>query len=732
MARDPVSDAQILAALKSTFGYTSFRPLQADIVCTILQGRDVFVLMPTGGGKSLCYQLPALLLEGMAVVVSPLIALMKDQVDALRALGVAATYINSSLDPSESSRRQGDVARGKVKLLYVAPERLMTAGFLHLLSSLRVSLYAIDEAHCISEWGHDFRPEYRQLSRLRQLFPSAVLGAFTATATRRVQRDIKEQLSLEKAAAFQASFNRPNLFYEVRPKRAAYDQLVGYLRGREQVSGIIYCQSRAGTERLAARLKADGFSAAAYHAGLENEERRQRQDSFIRDDTRIMVATIAFGLGIDKPDVRFVMHYDIPKSLEGYYQESGRAGRDGEPSDCMLFYTYGDIVKYRRFIDEKPSASERQVALWQLEQMAEWARSVECRRRSLLAYFDEPLEEQSDPCCDLCRTPAEEVDYTVPAQMLLSCAKRTGELFGIAHLIGVLRGSRGQKILHHGHDKLSVHGIGRDRSGDDWQFVARELLRRGYIRQAEDEFNAVKVTDLGRGVLFKGQQVFLAAPPSLAPAAAPAEEARDAALPPDRQDLFDLLRAVRKRLADERQLPPYVIFHDRPLRQMAASLPNSHEQLLRVEGVGQNKAQAYGDSFLAAIAGYVRQTGAQPISLRAQPQVRRQRVVLTPSMQITLGLFNEGKSPAEIAAARGLALSTIEGHLAEAVEAGESLDMEQLVSEQRRHVIEAAMAEVGCETLKPVMEHLGDGYTYLELRVVRAALERVKPGRDSG
>ncbi len=394
-------EMNIRACLKATFGYTSFRPLQEDIVRSILAGRDVFVLMPTGGGKSLCYQLPALLLDGMTVVVSPLIALMKDQVDSLEALGVSATYVNSSLDASEIGRRQAAVARGEVKLLYVAPERLMMPGFLRLLAATGVAFFAIDEAHCISEWGHDFRPEYRELARLRALFPGTALGAFTATATTRVQADIRAQLGLQSAASFRGSFNRPNLFYEVRPKHDAYGQLVRYLRGRDRSSGIVYCQSRARTEQLAAQLSADGFAAVAYHAGLESEERRGRQDAFIKDDVQIVVATIAFGMGIDKPDVRFVVHYDLPKNLEGFYQESGRAGRDGEPADCILFYGPGDAVKHRHFIDEKPSAIERQVALRQLRQMDEWAAGTTCRRRALLAYFDESFDGQAGPCCDV-------------------------------------------------------------------------------------------------------------------------------------------------------------------------------------------------------------------------------------------------------------------------------------------------------------------------------------------
>ncbi|MGH2458292.1 MAG: DNA helicase RecQ [Chloroflexota bacterium] len=717
---DPSPAPNILACLKATFGYTSFRPLQEDIVRSVLAGRDVFVLMPTGGGKSLCYQLPALLRDGMTVVVSPLIALMKDQVDGLEALGVAATFINSSLDAAEIGRRQASVARGEVKLLYVAPERLMMPGFLHLLGATKLAFVAIDEAHCISEWGHDFRPEYRELARLRGIFPGTTLGAFTATATTRVQSDIRSQLGLQQAASFRGSFNRPNLFYDVRPKQGAYDQLARYLRERGRSSGIIYCQSRARTEQVAARLTADGFSAVAYHAGLESEDRQRRQDRFIKDDVQIIVATIAFGMGIDKPDVRFVIHYDLPKNLEGYYQESGRAGRDGEPSDCILFYGPGDAVKHRHFIDEKPSAIERQVALRQLRQMDDWAAGATCRRRALLAYFDEPFGRQDEPCCDVCRSPSTEGDYTVPTQMLLSCAVRTGERFGVAHLTAVLRGSRNERLLRLGHDKLSTYGIGRDRSEAEWRHLIRELIRKGYVRQAEEEFNAIKLTELGRAALFRREPVMLAAPRLVA-------ATTETAAAPPRADLFEQLRALRKRLADERAVPPYVIFHDAALRQMASELPADRAGLLRIQGVGERKARDYGEAFLASIGAYAAETGARPEAAPppAPPRARRSGDG-GPSTTVlrTLELFNDGRSLEEIAASRGLTPRTVEGHFGEAIEAGESIDLDRLVPADKRRAIEAVIARVGAQYLKPILEQLGEGFTYGEITLVRADLER--------
>jgi ATP-dependent DNA helicase RecQ len=681
--------------------------------------------MPTGGGKSLCYQLPALLRPGLTVVVSPLIALMKDQVDALQALGVEATYINSSLDQTEIGRRQGAVARGDVRLLYVAPERLMLPGFLRLLATVPLSHFAIDEAHCISEWGHDFRPEYRELRRLRELFPRTPLGAFTATATRRVQADIVDQLGLKGAASFRGSFNRPNLFYDVRAKQNAYGQLVDYLREHRDESGIIYCFSRANTDALAERLQKDGFAAAAYHAGLDGDERHRRQDQFIRDDVRIIVATIAFGMGIDKPDVRFVVHYDLPKNLEGYYQESGRAGRDGEPADCILFYSYGDAAKHEHFIDEKPTALERRVAREQLKRIIDWAANYECRRRGLLAYFDELFEGQEGPCCDVCRSPVEEEDWTVPAQMFLSCVKRTGERFGVAHVIDVLRGSRGEKVLRMGHDRLSTYGIGKDHTKEEWYHLARELLRGGYARQAPEDFNAVKVTERGYAV-FRGETVTIAGLPR--PKAVEAEE------PVGNADLFEELRALRKQLADERGVPPYVIFPDAVLRQMATALPTTRASLLAIPGVGNYKARQFGDAFLARIAPHAPPPPEEPAEAEDVPAPvrlpkppkppRRQPGELSDTVVETLALFEQGQSPAEIAATRQKTLDTIEDHLAAAIEAGKPIDLDRLVDPAKRASIEAAIAAVGAERLKPIMEYLGEGYTYGELRLVRAALSR--------
>jgi ATP-dependent DNA helicase RecQ len=709
---EPRIDAR--ATLKSVFGYDSFRPLQEEIVDTVLRGEDVFVLMPTGGGKSLCFQLPALLREGVTVVVSPLIALMKDQVDSLQALGVPATYINSLLDLEEVNRRQEAVSRGEVKLLYVAPERLMLPGFLKRLAATQIAGFAIDEAHCISEWGHDFRPEYRELARLRELFPGVPIGAYTATATARVQADIRRQLGLGRAAMFRGGFNRPNLWYEVRPKKGAYEWLVAYLRRRPDTSGIIYCFSRAGTEDLAQRLRSDRINAIAYHAGLGAEERRRRQDAFRRDDARIVVATIAFGMGIDKPDVRFVVHMDLPKSLEGYYQESGRAGRDGEPSDCILFFSAADIVKQKRFIQEKDTEAERRVASWQLDQMAAWAGGTTCRRQRLLAYFDERFEGQPDPCCDICRTPVETEDVTVEAQKFLSCVKRTGERFGGTHVINVLRGSREERVLRFRHDQLSTYGIGRDRSVDWWRLLARELVQQGVLNQ-DAEHSVLSVTEQGRAVLFHNQPVRMQVAQKVVQIDNRAPETVNTAL-------FERLRALRKQLADERNIPPYVIFHDRTLMHLAARLPLTRDEMLQIPGVGERKALDFAGPVLAAIREYVEETDAKPAELPPPPQPIRGSLSST-KLQ-TLELFEQGHSAEEIARMRGVAVSTIESYLADGVAAGVITNIDRLVSPERQRIIRAAMDEIGIDGLGALREHLGESYGYGELKIMRAFVLR--------
>ena len=718
----------LLATLRSTFGFTAFRPYQQNIIESIMAGRDVLALLPTGGGKSLCYQIPALLLDGLTIVVSPLIALMKDQVDRLQSLGIAATYINSSLDSAEIRERQQAVARGEIKLLYVAPERLMTGGFIRRLARMKVALVAIDEAHCISAWGHDFRPEYRELSRIREVLPDVTVAAFTATATRRVQDDIVAQLGLRDLASFSASFNRPNLFYDVRPKQSAYLDLLAYLRAKPRGSGIIYCYSRAGTEDLAARLVADGFSATAYHAGLESDERQRRQDAFLADEVQIITATIAFGMGIDKPDVRFVVHYDLPKNLESYYQESGRAGRDGLPSDCILYYSYGDVGRQEYFIRQMSSEREQEIARIQLRQMADWASNPECRRRALLAYFDEEYDSEVEHCCDVCESDdSEPVDYTIAAQQFMSCVARTREHFGMGHVIDVLRGSRSQKVLQFRHEQLSTHGIGRDRSAEEWRYLAHQLVRRGYLLQDAAAFNALKITDRGRQVLFKGAKVLMPAPTVKQPESATGSTRRTGSDygKPGHPELFERLRVLRRRLAEEQKVPPFIIFSDVALIQIASDLPLNETAFRKVRGVGERKTAEYGEPFMNEVRRFVEETGARPVAAQLRLRPAATPISAGSTVHETLRLFQQGNDIPAIMEKRELARSTVEGHLAAAIEAGEIESIDRLVSPARQREIEAAISRCDeADGLRAVRDILGEEYSYGEIRFVKAALVR--------
>jgi ATP-dependent DNA helicase RecQ len=586
------------AALKSVFGYDSFRPLQGDIISHILEKKDALVVMPTGGGKSICYQIPALLFNGLTVVVSPLISLMKDQVDQLRECGAPAAFLNSSLNYSQYSSVIDNLKKGRIKILYLAPEALMAERTLAVLSSCEISCLAIDEAHCISEWGHDFRPEYRQLLEVRSRFPDAVCAAFTATATARVREDIRKSLCID--AEFIGSFDRPNLFLEAVPKESPRNQLVEFISRFPGESGIVYCFSRQQTGQISSFLEEKGFSVRPYHAGLAEEERTRNQDLFVRDDVQIIVATIAFGMGINKSDVRFVVHFDLPKSLESYYQEIGRAGRDGQPAHCLLLFGYGDVRKVRHFVDQK-AEHEKMVANILLSSLIGYLETDQCRRVPLLRYFGEEYAPENCGMCDNCRGKQKELtDITVPAQMFLSCVKRTGENFGAGQVIDILRGSQSQKVLKFGHEKLSTHGIGKMYSVRQWRHLFRQLVQKGAIAQ-EYEHGTLKLTDKAWSVL-KGRETFFGLLDER-PEKITAEH-KDSG--PYDADLFELLRKKRKELADRADLPPFTIFHNRTLKEMAASLPVTREQLSAVYGIGERKMEKYGDIFLDIIVRFRR------------------------------------------------------------------------------------------------------------------------------
>ena len=590
--------------LKTTFGYDGFRSLQREIMEASLAGRDTFALLPTGGGKSLCFQLPALVREGLTLVVSPLIALMKDQVNQLEAAGVEATFLNSSLGVKETKARLAGLHQGRYKLLYAAPERLMLDHWQDNLRAWNVTAMAIDEAHCISEWGHDFRPEYRQIANLRVLLPDIPLMALTATATERVRKDIIQHLRLREPEVFVASFNRPNLSYRVIPKDQPMRQIVEFIRPRPMDSGIVYCATRAAVDRLAESLTERGFPAVPYHAGLTNVERATNQELFIRDETRIVCATIAFGMGINKPNVRWVIHHDLPKNIEGYYQETGRAGRDGLPADCLLLFSAGDAAKQTHFIDEMTDDHEQRIAREQLRLMMHYADCPSCRRRELLNYFAEDYAVPNCASCDNCVQPRENYNATVQAQKLLSCVYRVrqGGRFGVGmnHLIEILTGSANEKIKRWGHDNLTTYGIGKDLGRAEWSGIGRELLRAGLLAQEAGQFPTISLTDEGLEALRSRRVIMLskslAVKKSLAPRAGEIE---------CDETLFDRLRKLRKRIADERGVPAYVIFGDNTLRQMARDYPVSVDDLRIIGGVGEKKAVEFGGVFTREVAAYL-------------------------------------------------------------------------------------------------------------------------------
>lgn len=592
--------------LKSVFGYDSFRPLQGDVISHLLNKKgkkDCLVVMPTGGGKSICYQIPALIFEGLTIVISPLISLMKDQVDQLRECGVSAAFLNSSLNSYQYGATVEKLKKGGIKILYLAPETLLTSRSLAVLSSCEVSCLAVDEAHCISEWGHDFRPEYRQLMEVRSKFPEAVCAAFTATATSRVREDIRKSLNIE--AEFIGSFDRANLFIEAVPKDAPRDQLLEFISRFPGEPGIVYCFSRQQTEQICEILMKKGYSARPYHAGLSEQERTRNQDLFVRDDIQIIVATIAFGMGINKSNVRFIVHFDLPKSLESYYQEIGRAGRDGQPAHCLLLFGYGDIRKVKHFSDQK-SGHEKMVANILLSALIGYVETDLCRRVPLLRYFGEEYELENCGMCDNCMGKGKDLsDITVPAQMFLSCVKRTDEKFGAGHIMDILRGSQSQKVLRFGHEKLSTYGIGKMYSVKQWRHLFRQLVQKGALVQ-EYEHGTLRLTNKA-WLILKGKEAFW----GLLDVTPEERKAEQKDQVQDDKALFELLRKKRKELADKADLPPFTIFHDRSLKEMAAFMPLTKKALSAIYGVGEKKIEKYGDIFLEIINQHRNEKGSE-------------------------------------------------------------------------------------------------------------------------
>ncbi|MEG3938546.1 DNA helicase RecQ [Microcoleus sp. S36b_A3] len=705
-------------SLKHFFGYDSFRTGQREIVEAALQKRDMMIVMPTGGGKSLCFQLPALLKPGLTVVVSPLIALMQDQVEALQDNGIGATFLNSTLSAIETRSRQTAILEGKIKLLYVAPERLLGERFLPFLDivaeKLGISAFAIDEAHCVSEWGHDFRPEYRQMQRVRDRYPNIPIMGLTATATERVREDIIQQLNLRNPYIHVASFNRPNLYYEVRQKtKHSFAQVLQIIQ-KKGGSGIIYCLSRKKVDEVAYKLQQSGIQALPYHAGMSDSDRTTNQTRFIRDDVQVMVATVAFGMGINKPDVRFVIHHDLPKNLEGYYQESGRAGRDNEPSHCTLFFGFGDVKTIEYIIEQKPDEQEQRIARQQLRRVINYAESSECRRTVQLNYFGDSFPGNCGNCDNCCnKKPVE--DWTIEAMKFLSCIARCQEKFGMNHIIDVLRGSKNQKILQYQHQQLSTYGIGKDRSAEDWKRLSRSLINQGLLDEKTDGFPILKLNEKSWEIMKRQRTV------EIAIEAQREVQGRVRSLAVEVEGLFAILRTLRKQIADEQFVPPYVVFADRSLRDMAEKRPQNLTEFEDVYGVGSNKRNKYGKVFLEAIHTFCKEqglsTGAAPSDVVNPPNLAN---VPSYSQMQTWELHKQGVTVEVIAEMRGMSQNTIAGHLVELMDTGREVDINLLVESERQQAIVHAIEVIGDERLRAIYDFLQECYTFEEIKFVRA------------
>lgn len=700
-----------LDALKKYFGYDAFRPLQAEIIQAVFDKKDALVLMPTGGGKSICYQIPALVLPGTAVVVSPLISLMKDQVEALRAAGARAAFLNSSLGEADQRAVEDDFFNGALDLLYVSPEKLVSQTFQPLLQKAPVNLFAIDEAHCISSWGHDFRPEYTRMKFLRTAFKNIPIIALTATADRLTRKDIVSQLNLAAPEIFIASFDRPNLSLEVRPGQKRREQIIRFIGKRPNQPGIIYCMSRKGTETLAEKLNEAGIQAGHYHAGLSPEERDRVQEDFINDNLMVVCATVAFGMGIDKSNVRWVVHYNLPKNIESYYQEIGRAGRDGAQADTLLFYSYSDVSLMEDILRQNDS-DQLDIKLAKLDRMRQFAEAVGCRRRILLSYFS---EESTEDCgnCDICRNPPQTIDGTEIAQKALSAIYRMRQKAGLNMVIDVLRGSGKKEVFEKGYQHIKTYGAGRDIPYLEWQHYLLQLLNYGFIEIAHEEHHNLRLTPASKRVLFEGEQVPLVRFATLKERQAAEKAAAKAAKASPqgvRDELFEKLRQLRKQLAQERGVPPYLIFNDKTLEEMAAVKPMTDADMVRVSGVGERKLHLYGSYFIDAIIEHL-----GPSSGRGQAS----------TYQVTFDMYQRGLSVGEIAAKRKLNEGTIFSHLAVLFEKGQDINLFDLVSAAEVEQVAQSLRYLQEPyKLKDIFEYLNEAVPYHKIRLALAYQKR--------
>ncbi len=709
------------AALKKYFGYDAFRPMQEDIVQRVMDGKDSLVLMPTGGGKSICYQIPALISEGTCVVVSPLISLMQDQVQGLRANGVDAAFLNSTLSLNEARRVETDFLDGTIKLLYVSPEKMVAQDFITLIKAAKVSLFAIDEAHCISAWGHDFRPEYTQMRFIKQQFPTIPMLALTATADKVTRRDILEQLQLVEPQTFISSFDRPNLSLTVSPGQKRLERILEFIGSRPNQSGIIYCLSRKSTEDVAEKLRKAGIKAKHYHAQLPPQERLAVQQEFINDTTPIICATVAFGMGIDKPNVRWVIHYNLPKNIESYYQEIGRAGRDGLKSDTVLFYSIQDAMTFREMFQkasaENPHANAEnlELQLAKLDRMVQFADSLICRRKMLLNYFGESLEKDCGNC-DVCKNPPQHFDGTVVAQKALSAIVRMNQNVAMGLLIDVLRGSHRQEILEKGYDKIKTFGMGREFAHGEWQFYIAQMLNLGLVEVAYDQHHALRLTDASQDVLFKGKKVNLV---QLVTHKKQTEKRKEEAKPKPKtailqEELFERLRALRKKIAQERGIPPYLVLGDVTLEQLATQRPTIEAALWNITGMGERKIQLYGSLFMNEVIAFVKEKSGDDIFIKGSTYV------------ITYDMLKQGMSVDEIAMARNLNPVTIYSHFAYLYEKGENIDIQQFITKAEVKKVLDVLPSMSEPYKLTELQAAVEGLEYHKIRLALAYVNRNK------
>ncbi|WP_373058862.1 DNA helicase RecQ [Zunongwangia sp. H14] len=698
-----MEETRLLETLKEYFGYDSFRPLQKKIIDAVFEGKDNLVIMPTGGGKSICYQLPAILLPQITLVISPLIALMKDQVDGLTANGVPAAYLNSSQQEAEQQAIFQKIDKNELKLLYVAPESLQFVD--NIISNGKVSLIAIDEAHCISSWGHDFRPAYTQLGYLKNRFPSTPVIALTATADKATRKDICKQLNIPHAKKHVASFDRANLSLEVRPGIKRFEQIASFVEKRRKESGIIYCLSRKTTEEIAAKLKAKGFKAEAYHAGLNHEQRTSIQEDFINDEKQIICATIAFGMGIDKSNIRWVIHYNMPKNMEGYYQEIGRAGRDGLPSDTLLFHSYADVVQLQKFAS---NAANEEVQLAKLERMKQYSEALTCRRKILLNYFGE-LKQENCGNCDICKNPPQFFDGTIIAQKALSCIYRLKEREPVTVVIDVLRGSQNEAVLSKNYQQLPTYGVGSDLSWHHWQQYLIQLINMGYAEIAFHRKNHLQLTKAAKNVLFEGEKVNLAEVPDRK------------AMQIDRQktasktenSLFEKLRQLRLEIAREEEIPAYLIFNDATLKEMEKERPMSDEEFLQINGVGKRKMQDYGYRFIKEIIAFSKEKRERKSAKKGK------------TFEVTGEMYAEGLNIEEISQKRKLASTTIYSHLIKLYDDGKEINLRALISAADLESVKKAKAELdNPPSLKTYFEYFEEAISYEDIKVSLKILEK--------